>query len=156
MSPPRLIALLSVLVLLAGCAGPASTPAVEDESSVLRDVYVTNRDDVSHTVDIVVLHNETVVHWTTRTLSARTEHAVDTARIAPPEIANTTRSYTVMIRVDNGTDGVRYDLDDRSLPACYSIGADVRDGTVEGPAIAHWNDDLYDYCGRPSNGTAGG
>ncbi|MFW5934612.1 MAG: hypothetical protein ACOCQL_02040 [Halolamina sp.] len=142
-----------MFVLLAGCAGPASTP---DEPSVLRDVYVTNRDDVPHTMDIVVLHDETVVHWTTRNLSTRTEHAVDTARVAPPEIANTTRPYTVMIRVDDATDGVRYDLDDRSLPACYSVGADIRDRELEGPAIAHWNDDLYDYCGRPSNATAAG
>jgi len=143
------IALLVVILLVSGCSMLDSGSQSEDRPSVVRGISVSNEDNQSHTVDIVVLHNDTVVYWTTRTIEGRMEHmgttVVDSAIVRPQIIENSTRTYTVLIRLDNNTQGVRYSMENYDFPKCTSLGAEIRDGEVLGPMISHWPDDKCEY-----------
>lgn len=155
---------LAVCVVLGGCGAFAPQSGEPREPSVFRSVIVTNEDTVAHTVDVVVLHNGSVVYWTSKRVEAKrpanetnsTFDVVDNAVVAPSVIENTTRRYEVLIRLDNRTNGVRYALDETELDDCYSIGATIRDGQLRGPVVHHWNDDMRDYCAEPSDRTEQG
>lgn len=144
---------LAVLVVLAGCSALPVTqdqPAERENPPVFRGVEVVNEDSASYTVDVVILHNDTVVYWTRRHVEGREGNVLHGATVAPPVVENTTREYTVLIRLNNSTEGVRYRLD-VPLPDCYSVGAQIMDGELVGPAVHSWNDDVYDTCAEPWN-----
>lgn len=144
---PRSLSLLpvalAVLLALAGCSALApagDTDSDSDDPPVLRDVAVQNYDNSSHTVDVVVLHDDRVVHWTTRTIEGKTRDdargtVVDGAIVDPSSVANTTREYAVLVRFDGASD-------------CYSLGVHIRDGKLTGPMTNHWNDDRG-HCSDP-------
>lgn len=122
---------LALLVALSGCnaLGPTTEEAPE-KPQVFRSVIVDNYDDEPHTVDVVVLHDGDIVYWTTRHLAARSNRTVDGAVVAPPEIENTTREYTVMVRLHDETTGVRYPPREKYQDDCYSVGVQIRDGEL--------------------------
>lgn len=139
---------VALLVALAGCSALApSTNDPPDEPQIFRGVVVDNYDDIAHTVDIVILHDGNIVYWTTHRLGAASNHTIDGFSLTPPGIENTTREYTVLIRLDNRTTGVRYPPRDAYQGDCYSVGADIRDGELTGPVTSHWADR---YCSKPT------
>lgn len=148
---------LAALLAFAGCSSLAprtDAPETPEEPPVFRSVTVDNYDNQSHTVEVVVLHEGDVVHWTTRQVAGKEKDetrgtVVHGATVHPPEIENTTREYTVLVRLDNRSSGERYDLRTGQLSECYSVGAVIRDGELDGPVVRHWND-LYDYCSDPT------
>ncbi|UPV74024.1 hypothetical protein M0R89_15980 [Halorussus limi] len=148
---------LAALLALAGCSSLTSqsdAPDTPEEPPVFRSVSVNNYDNQSHTVEVVVLHDGAVVHWATRRVAGKEENetlgtVVHSADVHPPEIENTTRRYTVLVRLDNRSSGERYHLPADQLSECYSVGAAIRDGELDGPIVHHWNDDLHDYCANP-------
>lgn len=152
---------LALLVVLAGCNAFAPPPEDDAQPKVFRSVFVTNEDTVPHTVDVVVLHDGDIVYWTVERIEAKrpasetnfTFDIVDSARITSPAIENTTRQYVVLLRLENQTSGVRYDVPETRLSECYSIGAKIQGGTIRGPIVSHWNDDIHDYCAEPWNET---
>ncbi len=72
-----LAAALAALLAFAGCSSLASqsdAPETPEEQPVFRSVTVDNYDNRSHTVEVVVLHEGSVVHWTTRRVAGKTEN----------------------------------------------------------------------------------
>lgn len=155
-SLPLLSVALAVLLVLAGCSAfaPEGGDSDPDEPPVLRDIAVQNYDNTSHTVDVVVLDEEGVVYWTTREIAGKTHDdalgtVIDSATVDPPSVANSTREFTVVVRLDGASDGVRYEVPPETASDCYTLAAEIRDGELHGPVIGHLNDDLYDYCPDP-------
>ncbi|WP_276247491.1 hypothetical protein [Haladaptatus sp. YSMS36] len=135
------------LVVLSGCGGlTGNDDSTEGEPTVFRGVDITNRDTTAYTVDVAILHNESVVYWTTRHINASSERVHNGTAIRPPGIDNTTRDYTVLIRLNNETEGVRYETKEYASD-CFSIGAEIQDGELTGPVEHNWNDD---YCSIPT------
>ncbi|USZ67948.1 hypothetical protein NGM10_14590 [Halorussus salilacus] len=148
---------LAALLVLAGCSAFApvrGTDSGPDDPPVLRDLAVQNYDNTSHTVELVVLDDEEgVVHWTTREIEGKSRDdtrgtVVDGAIVDPPSVANSTREYTVLVRLDSASDGVRYEVPPDGASDCYSLGVHIRDGKLTGPMTNHWNDD-HGYCSDP-------
>lgn len=143
--------LVAFVVTCSGCAAVTTTSPHPTDQNVLRSVIVSNEDYIEHTVDVVILRDDQAVYWTSRTLGPRGSWYVHSVDIAPPEIANTTDRYTVLVRLDNRTNGVKFRPETGMLGECYSIGAKIWENRLTGPVIHHWNDDLHDYCSTPSN-----
>lgn len=148
---------LAALLALAGCSvvGPDARSTTDEEPSIFRSFAVNNYDNRSHTVEVVVLHDDSVVYWTTRHVEGKRHDetlgtVVDGAVVDPPEIENTTRRYTVLVRLDDRSTGVRYELRENRTSDCYSMGVEIRDGELHGPSVHHWNDDSGDYCADPA------
>lgn len=149
---------LIALVVLAGCGALPITQEQPDEPDqrehppVFGSVEVINEDNRSYAVDVVILHDDSVVYWTTRQVEDREGNVLHEATVDPSAVENTTREYTVLIRLNNSTEGVRYQLD-VPLPDCYSVGASVQDGELVGPRLLIWHDDVHDHCAEPWNRT---
>lgn len=159
MRPRRSLAfLLALLVVTAGCAAFSPDDEQSDEPQVIRSVVVANQDNSTHTVDVLITHNDSIVYWTSRTIRGRERvgryDVIHSAEIAPPVLVNTTRRYTVFLRLNNRTTGVRYNLSRNRLNDCYSIRSVIHDGELSGPGISHWNDELYNFCSDPSTAEA--
>jgi len=137
------IAFLVVILFVSGCSMLDSGSQSEDRPPVIRDVFVMNEDNQSYKVDLVVLHDETVVYWTTRTVDGH-----DTDRFSPQVLENTTKTYTLMVRLNNSSRGVRYSTEHwdflNSKNDCISIGVMIHDGTF-GPAYGGYPDDQCEY-----------
>lgn len=118
------LVLACLLVLASGCS--TFTPPSSSSDQNLGDfhgIYVANEDSVPHTVDVAVMHNDSLVYWTTRQLQGRDGGADSETIITPPEITNTTRTYTVLLRIDNSTDGFQYTTGDEH--ACYGSSVEI-------------------------------
>ncbi|MFC6732625.1 MULTISPECIES: hypothetical protein [unclassified Haladaptatus] len=142
---------VALLVVLAGCGGLGGTE--EDGHpgpDVFADVYVANEDSKPYTVDILILHNGSIEHWSTQHIAASNESVTHGALIRPDGISNTTRDYSILIRLNNSSEGVRYETEPYARE-CYGIGADIVDGELTGPIIMHHQER---YCTFPNDTTS--
>lgn len=111
---------LLALVVLAGCSGFAGQSTDSSRRPQFDNISVSNEHDETHSVDIVVTENESVVYWTNVELNASyTSAGVEVApgEYLTPSALGDRGEYVVLFRLDNRT-GKRFAMREYLTDSC--------------------------------------